>query len=323
MSLSSTWQPLDACASLRGRDLLSIRQLSRENLTGLLALAADVRRKPDRYARALAGKTLATIFDKPSLRTRVSFHVAAWQLGAHVVDLNPREAGLDGRESIDDVARTLDGMVDGVVIRTFAHESVERMANVASIPVINGLTHQSHPCQALADFLTIHDVKRRLTGVRLAFVGDGNNVADSLIAGAALLGVPMAIACPAGYEPSPQAIEWARRHETVKGTACCVMSSPEEAVSGADVVYTDTWVSMGDESEAEDRRRAFAGFQVTAALFDRAAPDAIFMHCLPAHRGEEVTAEVIDGPRSVVFAQAHNRLHSEKALLLALLGESS
>jgi len=316
---SITSLPVDACAGLRGRDFLSIRQLTRESLTGLLALAADVRREPARYGCALIGKTIATIFDKPSLRTRVSFHVAASQLGAHVIDLHPGEIGLRGRESIDDIARTLDGMVDALVIRTSPDDVVERLADVAAIPVINGLTDDNHPCQALADYLTIHDVKRRLTGVRLAFVGDGNNVANSLIQGAALLGVQMVIASPPGYEPRSEVIEWARRHQMVKGTACKVVTSPAKAVRGADVVYTDTWVSMGQENEAEERRRAFRGFQVTRELFDRAAADAIFMHCLPAHRGEEVAAEVIDSPRSVVFAQARNRLHSEKALLLALL----
>jgi ornithine carbamoyltransferase len=316
---SITSLPLDACAGLRGGDFLSIRRLTRDSLTDLLALAVDVRRAPTRYGSALIGKTVATIFDKPSLRTRVSFHVAASQLGAHVIDLHPGEIGLRGRESLDDIARTLEGMVDALVIRTSAHDVVERLADVASIPVINGLTDDSHPCQALADYLTIQDVKRRLTGVRLGFVGDANNVANSLIYGAALLGVQMVIACPHGYEPRPDVIDWARRHEAVKGTACRVVTSPESAVNGADVVYTDTWISMGQEREAEERRRAFGGFQVTRELFDRAAPDAIFMHCLPAHRGEEVVAEVIDSPRSVVFAQARNRLHSEKALLLALL----
>jgi ornithine carbamoyltransferase len=269
MSAPSITSLLDACAGLRGRDLLSISQLTRESLIGLLALAADVRRAPDRYRRALAGTTLATIFDKPSLRTRVSFHVAAYQLGGHVVDLGPEEIGLHGRESLEDVARTLDGMVDGVVIRTFAQQVVEHLAEIASIPVINALTDDSHPYQALADYLTIQDVKRRLTGVRLGFVGDANNVANSLIYGAALLGVQMVIACPLGYEPRPDVIDWARRREAVKGTACRVVTKPESAVNGADVVYTDTWISMGQERD--------------------------------------------------VFAQARNRLHSEKALLLALL----
>ena len=311
--------PLDDRAGLRGRDLLSIRQLTRESLIALFELAAEVRSAPRRYRRVLAGTTIATIFDKPSLRTRVSFHVAAYQLGAHVIDLQPGDAGLFGRESLDDVARTLEGMVDALVVRTSAHDVVERLADAASMPVINGLTDDGHPCQALADYLTIQDVKGRLAGLHLAFVGDGNNVANSLICGAALLGIRMTIASPPGYEPRPDVLEWARRHEAVNGAACRVVAAPEDAVIGADVIYTDTWISMGRESEADERRRAFAGFAVTEALFEAAAPGAIFMHCLPAHRGEEVAAAVIDSPRSVVFAQAHNRLHAEKALLLALL----
>jgi ornithine carbamoyltransferase len=300
--------------------LLSIRELTRDQLMGLIALAGDVRQQPARYAGALVGKTLATIFEKPSLRTRVSFHVAVYQLGGHAIDLGPQEIGLRGRESLEDVARTLGGLVDGIMIRTFAHDLVERLAVLTSIPVINGLTDFSHPCQALADYLTMYELKGRLAGLHLAFVGDGNNVANSLIFGAALLGVRMTIASPPGYEPRPDVLAWARHHERAKGTACRVVSLPEEAVSGADVVYTDTWISMGQEAETEERRRAFAGFQVTEALLDAAAPDVIFMHCLPAHRGEEVAPEVIDSSRSVVFKQAENRLHSEKALLLGLLG---
>ena len=312
--------PRGACAVLRNRDLVSIRDLTRDELLALLALAADVREHPARYAQALAGKTLATIFEKPSLRTRVSFHVAAYQLGAHAIDLGSQEIGLHGRESLEDVARTLEHLVDGLVIRTYAHDLVERLAALASIPVINGLTDYSHPCQALADFLTMRDLKKRLTGLRLAFVGDGNNVANSLIVGAPLLGVRMTVASPPGYEPRPDVLRWARQHEIVEGTACRVVRSPEQAVEGVDIVYTDTWISMGQETEAEERRRAFAGFQVTEALMERAAPDAIFMHCLPAHRGEEVSPEVLDSRQSVVFTQAANRLHTEKALLLALLG---
>jgi ornithine carbamoyltransferase len=318
-AMRTTMSPQSACAALRGRDLLSMRDLAREELMALIALAGDVRREPSRYAQALAGKTLATIFEKPSLRTRVSFHVAAYQLGGHAIDLGPQEIGLRGRESIEDVARTLDHMVSGMMIRTFAHDLVERLAAAASIPVINGLTDFSHPCQALADYLTMNEIKGRLNGLRLAFVGDGNNVANSLIFGAALLGVRMTIATPPGYEPQPDVLAWAQGHENVTGTACRVVSSPEEAVNEADVVYTDTWVSMGQESEAEERRRAFAEYQVTDALLAGAAPDVIFMHCLPANRGEEVAAEVIDSSRSVVFQQAENRVHSEKALLLALL----
>ena len=316
----ATISPRNACASLRGRDLLSIRDLMRGELAGLIALARDVKREPSRYASAMAGKTLATIFEKPSLRTRVSFHVAAHQLGGHAIDLAPQEIGLGGREAIGDVARTLDRMVSAIMIRTFAHELVEQLAEAASIPVINGLTDVSHPCQALADYLTMLEVKGRIEGLRLAFVGDGNNVANSLIFGAALLGVRMTMAAPPGYEPKPGILAWAQRHERVTGTACRLVSSPEEAVSEADVVYTDTWISMGQEEEAEKRRRAFAGFQVTDVLLDRAAPDVVFMHCLPAHRGEEVAADVIDSARSVVFTQAENRLHTEKALLCALMG---
>jgi len=305
--------------ALCGRDLLSIRDLSRDELLGLIMLAGDIRRDPSRYTGALTGRTLATIFEKPSLRTRVSFHVAAHQLGGAAIDLAPQEIGLRGREAIGDVARTLDRMVSAIMIRTFAHDLVERLAAVASIPVINGLTDFSHPCQALADYLTMLDVKGRLDGLRLAFVGDGNNVANSLMFGAALLGVRMTIATPPGYEPRPAVLAWARDHAIGNGTACHVVSSPEEAVADADVVYTDTWISMGQEDEAEERRRAFAGYQVTDTLLDRAAPDVTFMHCLPAHRGEEVAPEVIDSPRSVVFTQAENRLHTEKALLCSLV----
>ena len=310
---------MDACAALRGRDLLSIRDLTRGDLLGLFGLAADLKRQPARYAGLLSGRTLALIFETPSLRTRVSFDLAVHDLGGHAVYLAPQEIGLGEREAIGDVARTLDRMVHAIAARTFAHETVEGLARASSIPVINALSNFSHPCQALADFFTMRETKGRLDGLHLAFVGDGNNVANSLIFAAALLGVRMTMASPPGYEPRAEVLQWARRHAFVAHDACRVTSSPEEAVDGADVVYTDTWISMGQEAEAADRRRAFAGYQVTDALLDRAASDAIFMHCLPAHRGEEVAADVIDSPRSVVFTQAENRLHTEKALLLALL----
>jgi ornithine carbamoyltransferase len=309
----------DACHTLRGRDLRSIRDLTHDELLGLIGLAVDVKQHPGRYTGALAGRTLAMLFEKPSLRTRLSFDVASHQLGAHAIYLAPQEIGLGQRETIEDVARTLDRLVDAVMIRTFAHDTVERLAAAASIPVINGLSNFSHPCQALADYLTMEEIKGRLPGLRLAFVGDGNNVANSLIFGAALLGVHMTIASPPGYAPAADVLAWARRHEAAKGGTCRVTSSPEEAVTGADVVYTDTWISMGQDAEAEERRRAFAAFTVTQDLLDRAGPDVVFMHCLPAHRGEEVAADVIDSTRSIVFRQAENRLHTEKALLFALL----
>lgn len=311
------------CAALRGRDLRCVRDLTGAELTSLLNLAADVKRRPQHYADALVGRTVAMLFEKPSLRTRVSFDVAAHELGAHVIYLAPQEVGLGHREAVADIARTLDQMVDAIVARTFSHATVEQLADAASIPVVNALSDFSHPCQALADFLTMQEAKGSLKGLRLAFVGDGNNVANSLIFGAALLGVRMTIATPPGYEPRPDVLLWARQHEIEPGIACRVTSLPEEAVRDADVVYTDTWISMGQEAESDVRRRTFVGFQVTEALLRRARADVVFMHCLPAHRGEEVEAAVIDSSRSMVFRQAANRVHTEKALLVALLGDGS
>lgn len=306
--------------ALHGRDLRSVRDLTGPEFGSLITLATDIKRHTHRYDGALTGRTVAMLFEKPSLRTRVSFAVAAYQLGAQAISLASQEVGLGRRETIEDVARTLDQMVDAIVVRTFSHATVEQLANAASIPVINALSDFSHPCQALGDYLTMQEVKGALKGMRLAFVGDGNNVANSLIFGAALLGVRMTIATPPGYEPRPDVLAWARQHEVEPGIVCRVTSVPEEAVRGADVVYTDTWISMGQEAEADVRRRAFAGFQVTEKLLRHARPDVVFMHCLPAHRGEEVEAAVIDSPRSIVFRQAANRVHTEKALLVALLG---
>lgn len=306
-------------AALRGRDLLSIRDLTADELASVLALAADIKRHRRRYSGLLAGSTVAMLFEKPSLRTRVSFDIAAHQLGGHAIYLAPQEVGLGKREATADIARTLEQMVHAIVIRTFSHATVEELADAASIPVINALSDFSHPCQALGDYLTMLEVKGSLKGLRLAFVGDGNNVANSLIFGAALLGVRMIIAAPHGYEPRPAVLEWARRHEAEPGIACRVTALPEEAVHDADVVYTDTWISMGQEAEADVRRRAFAGFRVTGELLRCARPDVVFMHCLPAHRGEEVEASAIDSPRSIVFRQAANRVYTEQALLTALL----
>lgn len=307
-------------ASLHGRDLRSIRDLTGDEFASLITLAADIKRRPRHFQGLLTDRTVAMLFDKPSLRTRVSFTVAAYQLGAQAIYLAPQEVGLGRRETIADVARTLDQMVDAIVVRTFSHAVVEQLAAAASVPVVNALSDFSHPCQALGDYLTMQEMKGDLKGLRLAFVGDGNNVANSLIFGAALTGVRMTIATPRGYEPRPDVLAWARQHEIEPGIACRVMSAPEDAVRDSDVVYTDTWVSMGQEAEADARRRAFAGFQVTGKLLQCARPDAVFMHCLPAHRGEEVEAAVIDSPRSIVFLQAGNRVATEKALLVAILG---
>jgi ornithine carbamoyltransferase len=308
-------------AALGGRDLRSIRDLSPAECTALIALAGRMKQQPDRFRGLLAGRTIAMLFEKPSLRTRVSFSVAASQLGAEVIYLTAQEVGPGRRETLEDIARTLDQMVDAIVVRTFSHATVEQLAAAASIPVVNALSDFSHPCQALGDFQTMQEVKGTLAGLRLAFVGDGNNVANSLIFASALLGVRMTIATPPGYEPGPDVLSWARRHEVAPGIACRVTSEPGEAVRGADVVYTDTWVSMGQEADAEARHRAFAGFRVTDALLRGARPDVAFMHCLPAHRGVEVDASVIDSPRSIVFRQAGNRVHAQKALLLSILGD--
>jgi ornithine carbamoyltransferase len=300
-------------------DFVSIRDLSPNQIRDLLDLACHVKANPGAYAGALHGKTLAMIFEKPSLRTRVTFDVGMEQLGGHALYLSPDEIKLGRRESVHDVAKNLERMVQAVMIRTFAHEIVERMAEYAAIPVINGLTDFSHPCQALADFLTMLELKGRVSGLKVAFVGDGNNVAHSLMFAGAHLGAHVWVATPPGYEPSPGAVQWACRHSTYSGGSCTLTNDPVEAVRDADVVYTDVWASMGREAEAEERKRVFVFYQVNAKLFGRAHPDAIFLHCLPAHRGEEVTAEVIDSERSFVFQQAENRLHVQKAILMELM----
>jgi ornithine carbamoyltransferase len=300
-------------------DFLSIRDFSPEEIRDLLALAREIKASPAQYADALKGKTLALIFEKPSLRTRVSFDVGIQQLGGFSVYLSPAEINLGKRESVHDVARNLERMVQGIMIRTFAHQIVVDMAAFASVPIINGLTDFSHPCQAMADYLTVLEVKGRLEGVKVAFVGDGNNVAHSLMFGAARLGVHIAVATPKGYEPKADAIEWTMTEGRQTGSSCLVTNDPIEAVRGADVVYTDVWASMGQEAEAAERKKIFMPYQVNEALVAHAHPDAVFMHCLPAHRGEEVSAGVIDSPRAVVFQEAENRLHAQKAIMARLM----
>jgi ornithine carbamoyltransferase len=305
---------------VRGRDFLSIRQFTSDELTRLLSLARDIKASPRQYAESLKGQTLALIFEKPSLRTRVSFDVGIQQLGGFSVYLSPAEINLGKRESIPDVAKNLERMVQAIMIRTFGHDIVETMAEHAGIPIINGLTDFSHPCQAMADYLTILELKGRLRGVKLAYVGDGNNVANSLLFAGVRFGANVTVATPPGYEPQPDVIEWVREHAKETGSICTVTEDPDEAVREADVIYTDVWASMGQEAEAEQRKRTFKPYQVTTELMAGAKEDAVFMHCLPAHRGEEVAAEVIDSPQSVVFQQAENRLHAQKAIMHALMG---
>jgi len=300
-------------------DLISIRDLSPEEMEYIIFLGRQIKARPLAYREALQGKTLAMIFEKPSLRTRVSFDVGIHQLGGSSIYLSPAEINLGRRESVHDVAKNLERMVQGIVIRTFAHETVEQMAGYCEIPVINGLTDFSHPCQAIADCMTILEVKGRVKGLKVAFVGDGNNVAHSLMFGAAQLGANIWIATPPQYGPRAEAVSWALDRASLTNGAVNITHDPKTAVLSADIVYTDVWTSMGQESEAEERRDAFRPYQVNRELFALAKRDALFMHCLPAHRGEEVTADIIDSGQSVVFQQAENRLHVQKAIMIELM----
>ena len=304
---------------MRCKDFLTIRDFSSDELRHFLDLAREIKTHPARFSESLAGKTLALIFEKPSLRTRVSFDVGIQQLGGFSVFLSPAEINLGKRESLYDMAKNLERMVQGIMIRTFGHDIVEKMAEYAGIPIINGLTDFSHPCQAMADFLTILEHKGRLEGLRLAYVGDSNNVSNSLMFAAARLGVHVAIGSPQGYQPKPDVTAWTKEHGSETGSTCLITEDPAEAVANADVVYTDTWASMGQEAEAYARKAVFRPYQVNRSLFARAKADALFMHCLPAHRGDEVTDEVIDSPNSVVFPEAENRLHAQKAIMLELM----
>jgi ornithine carbamoyltransferase len=300
-------------------DLLTGMEWNPAQVRELLHLAADVKAHPDRYRGALAGRFLALIFEKPSLRTRVTFEVGISSLGGSSVFLDHTESKLGKRESIPDVAKNLERWVQGIVARTFSQESIDALAENASIPVINALSDRYHPCQGLSDFFTLQERFGGLRGLKLAYIGDGNNVCHSLISIAARAGAHLRISTPAGYDPEPAVVSEAKRtaRETRGKIELC--GSPEEAVVDAQAIYTDVWTSMGQEEESAAREAAFSGYQVNDALFAHAASDAIFMHCLPAHRGSEVTPDIIDSPRSIVFDQAENRLHMQKAILLTLL----
>jgi ornithine carbamoyltransferase len=303
---------------LHGRDLISMADLSLGDVQRVVDTALQT--KNGQSPSVLAGKTLALLFEKPSLRTRVSFDVAMRQLGGHVLYLSPAEVGLSEREPVADVARVLSRYVDAIAARTFKHETVEELARWADVPVINALSDGEHPCQALADLLTIFERKGRWRGLVLSFVGDGNNVARSLMLGSALVGMEFRIASPDGYRISGALVDKAEDLAAASGAGIACVQSAQEAVRGADVVYTDVWASMGQEGEQAERRRAFEGYQVNAELLALASPDAIVMHDLPAHRGEEIADEVIEGPQSVVFDQAENRLHAQRAVLALTLG---
>ena len=319
-------QPLETVAAVTAipaapeRDLVSIRDFSPDELQGILDLAALVKARPADFADALKGKQVVLFFEKPSLRTRLTFEAGIASLGGASFFVDQTRSRLAEREPLSDIAHNLERWVHAVVLRTFAHETITGMAEHASIPVVNALSDLEHPCQALADYMTLQEHFGDVKKIRLAYVGDGNNVAHSLMLMAASLGSTISIATPKGYGPKPEVVVAALEIANATGAHIEITHDPVLAVTGADVVYTDVWASMGQEQEAGERARIFAPFQVNANLMLHADEAAVFMHCLPAHRGEEVTAEVIDSPRSVVFDQAENRLHVQKAILLLLLG---
>ena len=302
------------------RDLVSIRDFTPREIETVLDLAELMKTRPADFRGALAGKQMVMFFEKPSLRTRLTFEVGITSLGGFAMFVDQTHARLGERESLSDIARNLERWVDCVVLRTFEHSTIAEIAQHASIPVINALSDLEHPCQALADFLTLQERFGDLRKIKMAYVGDGNNMANSLMLAAASLGSRISVATPRGYEPPKSVVHSAKELAKKTGGRVELASDPISAVAGADAVYTDVWASMGQETEAAERGKIFAPFRVTAELMELAAPHALFLHCLPAHRGDEVTAEVIDSPRSVVFEQAENRLHVQKAILLQLLG---
>jgi ornithine carbamoyltransferase len=306
---------------LKGRDYLSISDFSGEEIRLLLDAAHDLKKELEAGIAhpVLKGKSLGMIFTKASTRTRVSFEVGMYQLGGYALFLSAQDIQLRRGETVGDTARTLERYLDGIMIRTFDQADVDDLARYGSIPVINGLTDLLHPTQALADIMTVEEHKGNLAGLRLAFIGDGNNVAHSLLQICAKLGINMTIACPPGYEPNPEILAGARADAVATGAKLGVVKDPFEAAFSADAVYTDVWASMGQEAERAERIKVFSRYQVNAELMSKAAPGAVVLHCLPAHRGEEITDEVIDGPQSVVFDEAENRLHAHKSIMALLM----
>lgn len=299
------------------KDLLSIKDLSPKEIAEIFRLTDQLKKNKTRFSSVLAGKSLALIFQKPSNRTRVSFEVGMYQLGGHTFYLAPHEINLGVRESVEDVAKTLSRYTDGIVLRTFEHKNLLELAKFASVPVINGLSDFSHPCQALADLYTIREKLGRLKGITLAYIGDGNNVCNSLLLACAKCGLKIRLATPKGYEPPASVIKEA--HSFGGDNSVELFHDPFKAVKGADVIYTDVWASMGQEQEARERKKVFQRFQVNKELVAAAKKGALIMHCLPAHRGEEITAEVMASSNSVIFDQAENRMHVQKAILIKLL----
>ena len=306
---------------INGKDFLTLAELPSSAIAELLQLAQDIKAKlqaGEEYA-PLKGKTLGMIFEKSSTRTRVSFEVGTLQLGGHALFLSSNDIQIGRGETISDTAKVLSQFVDGIMIRTFGHDKIEELAEAATIPVINGLTDLAHPCQVLADLLTIIEIKGTLKGLKMAYIGDGNNMAHSLMMGCAKMGMDFAIGCPEGYKPDEKIVALSQKEAEANGCQIVVTTSAEEAIKDADIVYSDVWTSMGQEKENSVRLEAFKDYQINAELVSHAKPDYLFMHCLPAHREEEVTTEVIDGPNSVIFHQAGNRLHAQKAVLVDLM----
>lgn len=307
--------------SLKGRDFLTIADFTSQEIRLIIDAAHDLKKdlKEGVPHHVLKGKTLGMIFTKPSTRTRVSFEVGMYQLGGYALFLSAQDIQLRRGESLPDTARTLERYLDGIMIRTFAQEDVDELAHYASIPVINGLTDLVHPTQVIADLMTIEEHLGKLSGIKLAFIGDGNNVAHSLLQICAKMGVHMAIACPQGYEPSAEILAGARQDAAKTGVQLSVVDDPLEAAKDADAIYTDIWASMGQEQEQQQRAEVFQRYQVNGELLKKANSGAVVLHCLPAHRGEEITDEVMDGPQSVVFDEAENRLHAHKAIMALMM----
>ncbi|MDO7906583.1 ornithine carbamoyltransferase [Paenibacillus sp. JX-17] len=308
--------------NLKGRDFIELTDYTPAEIRYLIDLAIELKakQKNGEVHQPLKGKTIGLIFEKSSTRTRVSFEVGMYQLGGHALFLSKDDIQLGRGETVSDTAQVMSRYLDGLMIRTFGHEKVVELAEHASIPVINGLSDSAHPCQVLADYQTIYEHKGKLEGLKLAYIGDGNNMAHSLMIGGAKLGVNVSVATPAGYEPDQAIVQQCEEIARETGAKIVVTTSTQEAVQDADVIYTDVWASMGFEAEQKEREAAFANYQVNEELVKLAKPDYLFMHCLPAHRGEEVSGGVIDGPNSVIFDEAENRLHAQKALMAALMG---
>ncbi|CDN42451.1 MULTISPECIES: ornithine carbamoyltransferase [Paenibacillus] len=311
----------ELAAGLKGRDFLALADYTPEELRYLIELAIELKRvqKSGEAYHPLKGKTLGMIFEKASTRTRVSFEVGMYQLGGQALFLSGNDLQIGRGEPISDTAQVLSRYLDGIMIRTFAHRTVIELARASTVPVINGLTDSEHPCQVMADYQTVLEHKGKLEGLKVAYIGDGNNMAHSLLMGAAKLGLHMSVATPEGYEPDAAIVKQTQAVASGTGSVIHVCRDPREAIEGADIVYTDVWASMGQEAEQAERERAFAGYQVNEDLTKHAKADYLFMHCLPAHRGEEVSEGVIDGKHSIVFDEAENRLHAQKAIMAALM----